>query len=215
LAVQIQPCRRFRSGCAEQRVVIALPTLVKAFITAVAGIALGLWLTFTAVERGFGFGIVEVGPWTLVPKAGSPDADPYARASYARSGEIPLGVAEGLTFFARRDSEGEPLDSRCDYAVAGSLPVARFWTLSVLDPAGRPIANVAGRAGFTSSELLRDADGAAVITLSAHARPGNWLALNEGAPFVLMLRLYDTAAGATMSSFDRAAVPGVVKGRCS
>jgi hypothetical protein len=80
--------------------------------------ALGLWLglaaTYYSVERGhdlgFGtglvFGAVKAGPWSGWPKTGTREADPYARALFARNGETPLGVTEGLGFIARSDSDG-------------------------------------------------------------------------------------------------------------
>lgn len=192
-----------------------MSSLLKALVAGAAGIALGLWLTFVAVDRGFGFGAVQAGPWTFVPRAGAPDADPYARATYARSGEIPLGIADGLTFLGRRDSRGAKLNPACEYRVAGPLPVARFWTLSVMRPDGRPFVAASGRAGFTSSELLRDAAGDFTIVLARNARPGNWLQLPPDGGFVVMLRLYDTAAGATISSVNATAVPRIEKGACA
>lgn len=192
-----------------------MTSIAKAFVTAVIGTALGLWLTYAAVDRSFDVGAVQAGPWTLIPKAGSPDADPYARAKSARSGEIPLGIAEGLTFVARRNSRAAPLDPACEYTVSGNLPVARYWTLNLMSPDGQPLVGATRRSGFTSSEIVRAADGAFSIVLAPQARPGNWLMLDRAARFVLMLRVYDTAAGATISSIDPAAVPSVTRGRCA
>ena len=192
-----------------------MSSLLKVLVAGAAGIALGLWLTFVAVDRGFGFGAVQAGPWTFQPRAGAPDADPYARATYARSGEIPLGIANGLTFFGKVDSKGAPLDPSCEYKVAGPLPVARFWSLSIMRPDGRPVVAPSGRSGFTSSELVRDAAGDFTIVLARSARPGNWLQLPPDGRFVVMLRLYDTAAGATISSVDQRSVPRIEKGACA
>ena len=84
--------------------------LLKMILTVVAGIALGLAATFFTVERGLGFGAVRAGPWTGWPKTGAKDADPYARAVLSRTGELPLGIAEGLTFIARGLQPGTPFD---------------------------------------------------------------------------------------------------------
>ena len=89
-------------------------------MTLVLGVALGLALTWAAVERGYGFGAVKAGPWTAWPRTGSPDADPYARAVLSRSAEIPLALAEGLTFTATSDSGGVPLDGACRYTLSGA-----------------------------------------------------------------------------------------------
>ena len=68
--------------------------ILKMIIIAAAGVALGLAATFFSVERsqnlgqgaGLWFGAVKAGPWTGWPKTGTRDADPYARALFARTG---------------------------------------------------------------------------------------------------------------------------------
>jgi hypothetical protein len=201
--------------CAEQRVESALSTIAKVFLTGVAGIALGLWLSFLAVDRGPAVGTLSAGAWVLTPRGGAPDADPYARAAFAKSGELPLGIADGLSLVAASDSAGRPLDPRCDYRVSGPLPVARFWTLSVMTPHGRPLPSMAGRAGFTSSELVRSADGDYAIVLAREARPGNWLQLPAKRDFVLMLRLYDTAEGGSDAAIEADHVPTIAREHCA
>ena len=107
--------------------------ILKLIVIATAGVALGLAATFVSVERsqnlgqgaGLWFGAVKAGPWTGWPKTGTRDADPYARAFFARTGETPLGITEGLSFIARQDSRGAWLEPRCDYLVSGAVPPAR------------------------------------------------------------------------------------------
>src|SRR3954465_8044933 len=99
-------------------------------VTVAVGVALGLFVTWLAVERGYGFGAVRAGPWTAWPRTGSAEADPYARAVTARSAAIALGLAEGLMFVASADSTGAPLDPVCDYRVRGRTPPARAWTIN-------------------------------------------------------------------------------------
>jgi hypothetical protein len=196
--------------------------LLKILLTAVAGLWLGLEATYYAVERGadqgFGtgliFGAVHAGPWSGWPKTGTREADPYARALFARTSETPLGVTEGLSFIAREDSSGAALTSACDYVVAKAIPAARFWTLSAMGPDGKLFPTTSQRHGFTSSELLRSADGGFEIRVSALARPGNWLEVNESQPFVLMLRLYDTALSANAFAVTASAMPSIVRERC-
>ena len=43
------------------------------------------------------------------------------------------------------------------------MPQARYWTLSLLDPAGFPVADPAERYGFTSAEVLRNVDAPVAI----------------------------------------------------
>lgn len=188
---------------------------VKTLVVALGGAALGLFATSFSVERGFLFDAVQAGPWTAWPKAGTSDADPYAKAVTARTGEIPLGPAEGLTFVAREDSAGRRLRAACDYVVAGPMPTARFWTLTVMSPTGQLIAHPTQRFGFTSAEVLRGSAGGYAVTLSRAARPGNWLPVAEGAAFVLVLRLYDSANSANASTLTAEELPSVTAERCA
>ncbi|MGH6818110.1 MAG: DUF1214 domain-containing protein [Methylovirgula sp.] len=184
-------------------------------IILLAGTVLGFVVTYRVLQRGPVFNVVRAGPWTTVPKSGSLDVDPYVRAIEARSAELPLGTAEGLTFIARTDSNGAPLRPRCDYEVRGSVPPTRYWTLTLLSPRGFLIDNPAKRFGFTSTELLRAADGTFDITVARQARPGNWLPLGSTKPFVLMLRLYDTLLDFGTTKSDASTMPKIVKGRCT
>ncbi|MGH6852694.1 MAG: DUF1214 domain-containing protein [Methylocella sp.] len=178
------------------------------------GVLLGLFVTFVVVERGKGFAAITAGPWTGWPRNGTSDTDPYTRAILAYSGKMSLSESEGMSFVARGDSNGAEFDPACDYVLNGEIPPARFWTLTLLSPAGAPIANPAGRQGFTSSEVLRASDGQFEITLSRHARPGNWLPIGGASKFILVLRLYDSELGAPAAALDAAQMPDLVKGRC-
>jgi hypothetical protein len=188
--------------------------LVKFLSAGCIGVLLGLFVTLVVVERGKGFGAIAAGPWTGWPRNGTSDTDPYTRAILAYSGEISLSESEGMSFVAHGDSNGAEFDPACDYALKGEIPSARYWTLTLLSPAGVPITNTAGRPGFTSSEVLRASDGQFEITLSRHARPGNWLPIGDTSKFILVLRLYDSELGAPAAALDAASMPGLVKSRC-
>lgn len=190
---------------------IFLKTLCVIFL----GIFLGLAATYHTVNQGEQFGAVHAGPWTGFPHSGSSEADPYARAVVSRTAEIPLGLAEGLTFIARTDEAGEKLDPECDYTVRSPIPVARDWTITLMDPLGRLIDNADKQYGFTSAAILRAEDGTFAITISRMARPGNWLPLGGGKDFEIVLRLYDTPVSATATALDAAAMPSITRGRCT
>ncbi len=190
-------------------------TILGKFLSAACiGVLLGLFVTVVVVERGRGFGAIAAGPWTGWPRNGTSDTDPYTRAILAYSGEMSLSESEGMSFVARADSNGVEFDPACDYAVKGEVPSARFWTLTLLSPAGAPIANSAGWSSFTSGEVLRASDGQFEITLSRHARPGNWLPIGATSKFILVLRLYDSELGAPAAALDAASMPGLFKSRC-
>ncbi|MDQ6704266.1 MAG: DUF1214 domain-containing protein [Pseudomonadota bacterium] len=190
-------------------------TILGKFLSAgCIGVLLGLFVTFVVVERAKGFGAIAAGPWTGWPRNGTSDTDPYTRAILAYSGEMSLSESEGMSFVAHGDSNGAEFDPACDYTLKGEIPSARYWTLALLSPAGGPIANTAGRPGFTSSEVLRASDGQFEITLSRHARPGNWLPIGATSKFILVLRLYDSELGAPAAALHAASMPSLVKSRC-
>jgi hypothetical protein len=176
-------------------------------------LALGLGLTIRTLDAGLGFGALRRGPWVAWPKNGTAEIDPYSRARFARSGEVPLGSAEGLSFLARTDDAGQPLHGNCDYVLQGSSPPARFWTLTLLAPNGSLIENDAGRYGFTSAEILRSADGNFAIAIAPDAGSGNWLPTGRAETYVLLMRLYDTPLVAA-TSLHTGAMPRLMRGAC-
>jgi len=156
------------------------------------GVLLGLLLTQAALDRELGFNKLRFGPWIGNPRLGGIFADPYSKAMLARSGELPLGGGEGLTLVAERDSAGNALSAHCTYTIAGDVPPARYWTLAVSYRDGRLIDNPSQRFGFTSSEIVRGADGKINLVASSLPRAGNWIPLAGAEPLRLTLRLYDT-----------------------
>ena len=192
-----------------------MTAFLKSLCMVALGIALGLGATWLAVEHGYGFGAVQAGPWTAWPKTGSTDADPYARAVLSRSGEIPLGAAEGLSFIASSDDSGAALEARCDYVFRSPVPVARYWTLTPVTARGQLFAPPDRRAGFTSAEIVRGVSGAFEIALSRDVRPGNWLPLARSGAFLLMFRVYDTQVSSTSAAVDPRSMPQLVRGACS
>jgi len=164
------------------------------FALAVAAVV-GLGTTWFALSHGATFGAVTIGAWSAWPKYGTPEVDPYGRATIARSGELPVGSGDGIAFIARTDDGGRLLDGRCDVLIAGTTPQARFWTMTLYDQQGRLVANSLDRYGFTSQEILRRADGSFEIVAAPRSRSGNWLPTGGTEQYLLMLRLYDTPVG--------------------
>jgi hypothetical protein len=177
-----------------------------------AGVGLGL--TWTTATRGVELGTLTIGSWTARPRSGSNEIDPYARASIARSGELPIGTGDGITFTATRDDKNKLLDGRCDVVISGVTPPARFWTLTLYDTKGRLVANTLERYGFTSQEVVRSADGAFEIRIAARSRAGNWLPTSAVDRYVLMLRLYDTPVGVATRSQKDAPMPAIATVGC-
>jgi hypothetical protein len=173
---------------------ILLTVLV--LVTAVAGGAASVWFALGSQE---GIGAVTIGPWTSFPALGTPEADPYSKARIAREGVLSLGLTEGLEFVARRDSGGAQLRRNCTYAVHGTFPASRFWTLYAVDEA-RAVINTGHLRppALHSIEALRDPENSVTIAIGSKAAPGNWIPMSGTGPMNLVLTLYD--APATSSS---------------
>lgn len=185
--------------------------LIYAFLLAAV---VGLGATWFAVTRGVAFGGLHLGAWTAWPKIGTQDIDPYARAAIARSGELPIGSGDGVTFTASRDDSGRALDGRCEVVVTGSTPAARLWTLALYDPAGNLVANGVGRYGFTSMEMVRRSDGTFEVVVAPQARAGNWLPSGGVEHYVLILRLYDTPFGVATRAGRETSMPAITTRNC-
>ena len=192
-----------------------MANFIKSVIVALTGVMLGLAATWLSIEKGHGFGAVRAGPWIGWPRAGSPSADPYARAAISRTGEVPLSLAEGLSFQAHEDSAGQPLQRNCVYTIEPPIPVARYWSLSVSTPDGAALSNDFDRSGITSSEIIRSGSGTFKIVMAQGVQPGNWLPLDSTGPFVLVLRLYDTPVSAATSALRASDMPAIKRGACA
>jgi hypothetical protein len=189
--------------------------IVGALLAFAIAAIVGLGATWFTLTRGMAFGAVTIGGWSAWPKTGTPEIDPYARANIARIGALPISVGDGIAFFARADDGGSPLDGRCEIALGGITPTARFWTLTLYDLDGKLVANALDRHGFTSQELVRKVDGHFEILVSPRARPGNWLPTGGVDRYMLVLRLYDTPIGVATRTRREAPMPNITRRACS
>jgi hypothetical protein len=189
--------------------------LIKLFSTLLAGLLLGLGLTYFTTTTQPLLGAVRSGVWTAWPSSGSPEPDPYSKAVFAREGRIPLAAASGLRFLATRDEDGAALVGSCSYQLGGPTPPAQFWTLTLLGPDGFVPPQAPERRGFTSAELLRAGDGSFTIDVAAQARPGNWLPVSGEGRFTLMLSFYETPLSTAIQTGSPAPpLPTIVKTSC-
>jgi hypothetical protein len=183
------------------------------FALAVAA-AVGLGATYFALTRGAAFGALTIGSWTAWPKTGTSDADPYARAAIARTGQLPLALGDGVSFTAQSDDYGRLLDGRCDTVLSGVTPAARFWTLTLYNTEGELVTNSVQRYGFSSQEIVRSADGSFEIVVAPRASPGNWLPTGGIERYSLVLRFYDTAVGVSTKAGRELPMPSIISRGC-
>ncbi|WP_062113757.1 DUF1214 domain-containing protein [Aureimonas sp. AU40] len=180
------------------------------------GLALGLGTLSVAwmIDHFEGTEIVVVGPWHADRTAGSPSADPYAKARQARSGNLTLGLGEGVAFRARVDSDNRELRRECSYRLEGAYPPARIATLAAYDFDGRLIEAGGERPDhLVSLNWMREDDNAAVIAVGPVARPGNWLATAGDGGYILALTFYDTPVS-TDSGAAPIPMPHIVRTDC-
>jgi hypothetical protein len=175
---------------------------------------IGLGATYLALTRGAAFGALRIGAWTAWPKTGTADVDPYARATIARTGQLPIGLGDGVGFSAQHDDSGRFLDGRCEVVLSGVTPPARFWTITLYNVEGQLVANSVSRYGFTSQEIIRRADGSFEIVAAPRASAGNWLPTGGVDRYLLVLRLYDTAVGASTRAGREVPMPAIQMRTC-
>ncbi len=180
----------------------------------VVAAVVGLGATYLALTRGAAFGALTIGSWTAWPKTGTADADPYARATVARTGQLPVALGDGVSFTAQTDDNGKLLDGRCDVVLSGVTPAARFWTLTLYNTEGELVSNSVNRFGFSSQEIVRHADGSFEIAAAPRANPGNWLPTGGVERYALVLRLYDTAVGVSTKAGREVPMPQITTRSC-
>lgn len=181
------------------------------------GVALcfGFGLSWYALTDGKFFGTIDIGPWTAWRDVGNPAPDPYTRAFIARSGGLQLGTSEGLQFIATTDSDSRKLERTCSYRIDGTTPVARFWTLTAVEPqSGALITRADGPADVESDRLARAEDGSIELHVGKRLSPRNWLEITGDGPFSLVLTLYDTAS-LTGTGTEGASLPTIIREDCA
>jgi len=191
-----------------------VPGVAYALYSLALALILGLGTVYATVRGSYPLGRMQAQGWVAYPNLGSRLVDPYARAIMARTGDIPLGLGEGIALVAETDSEGRALDSGCRYVVEGLTPAARHWTLTLYDDEGRPVRTPLERSGFTSSEVMRADDGRFQIALARAPQPGNWLQTPQGGRIRAILRLYDTPVAGSLSWLDPGSLPIVRREGC-
>jgi hypothetical protein len=152
--------------------------LSRAALALVAGLATGLasahWAMSLRPER-----TAKGGTTWRMTGAGEARIGPYALA--ASLAEFRLPPPQSLEFIATRDSEGRTLYGDCVYRLYLPPAKARWWTLQLMPPGERSLS--------ASHAMIAEASGTVEISIARDARPGNWIAPGEAAPFRAILTL--------------------------
>ena len=193
-----------------------MPLFIQALrplLAVAASLILGLGSALYAVRSAATLDATTAGSWQAWARAGTPDWDPYSRARMARSGELPLGTAEGLTFTAWVDQEGDTLLGNCRYAITGQTPQARLWTVEVQRVDGRPAPAPRKLRAIGGDTVLRRPDDTFTISVAPRPVSGNWLSSAGVDAMRLVLRLYDTPIR-TAQFVAEIAMPDIVRDAC-
>lgn len=159
---------------------------------AIAALALGLGSAWWTVHSPRFLARVSVGAWDTSLLAGSTTADIHTRARVALQGLLALDRSETIYFIAERDDAGRPLRAACDYAIEGSAPPARWWSITAYGADYYLIPNPANRYSFNMRTAAPDSSGRFRLIAAREPKPGNWLPTTGAANrFVLNLRLYN------------------------
>jgi len=157
------------------------------------GLVIGGWSAQFGMQRAYGIGAIRSGVWAAWPFVGGLEVDPYTAARITMEGALPLGAAEGLTFEASSDDQGQDLERQCSYELAGGTPPAQIWTLAAYSPDGSILKfNGETPSALLSSDTVRAQDFAIRIKVGRTPSSGNWLKLDGKGKFKMIMRLYDT-----------------------
>jgi hypothetical protein len=188
--------------------------VLKALVSAVSGIALGLFATWLVVAKGLGMGgDVRNGPWRTSLATGSAESGPYHRASIALHGLLALSRSETIYYTAYEDGAGDRLDGRCVYALEGRDPPSRWWSITAYGADDYLIANPAELYSVSRNSIVRHADGTFAVTVKRNANGADQIASGDGA-FSLTLRLYNPDAEVAADP-ARVALPAIRKVSCA
>ncbi len=181
-----------------------------------AALVLGMAAGWRALRRHL---VQDVTGWRLARDIGTTATHPLVRIALAPA--YPLTNEHALYLFADDPRDRAPqwtalrgggplfrhLDGSRQYRIVsdrGSL-AADWWSVTVYDTAGL-IPGPASSCSVLDTGIAPGADGTFVIDIAAARPPGsrNWLAVPQGAPFLVAMRIYGPAPGLVLPRFEEA-----------
>ena len=119
-----------------------------------------------------------------------------------------LPSQEAVYLFASNDESGKRLSGDNDYFIEGNIHniKAEYWSITAYGPDLYLMPNEVNRFSFNADNLKTDSAGNFAITVGSKPGSSNWLPLQKGKKFELVLRLYDGQKD-FMGHLDKAALP--------
>ncbi|MBA4047000.1 MAG: hypothetical protein C0476_00500 [Sphingomonas sp.] len=183
-------------------------------LCAVAGMAFGVGGAVWSVRAAALGAQTVIGPWTTGSDFGTDKASRYTRAVIALRGLLALPASEARYYNAGTDDSGAPLDGKCRYRLTGGALPAKWWSVTLYDPAGYLVSNAAeiysiGSAGLPDSEQM-----AWQVAIGPERVAGHWLPTSGIARFELTLRAYLPTDGGR-GNFTAAQLPRLTRMGCA
>jgi len=158
---------------------------------------------------------LRTGQWTRLESIENTAGNPYRAALKVRTSGVALAPGEGLIFTSDRDESGARFKAGCDYRLAGPMPKATLWSLSVNPENGQATTAFADRRYLVSRTVQWESDGRLSVAIASDARAGNWLAAPPAEGFTVSLRLYDTPLALNTTEMKIEDLPTIEKGACA
>lgn len=177
---------------------------------------IGLSSAWHMIEYGSQLTTLKAGAWVSWLNAGNQQADPYTRAHFARSGQLPMSSTTARYFEATTDDRGRALRSNCEYKIVGKPIDAMWWSIAAYDDEGHIFQNKSGRHAYNSTNIFLRDDGTFQIRTAQRARPGNWLPTTGYGRFRLALRIYRPVDQDSLSNEETAKtrLPAITRVEC-
>jgi hypothetical protein len=192
---------------------------------ALAGGMVGVGSAVQQIRSGMADGTIQNGPWTTAKSYGTTDADALTRAKVALGGLLALPATEAMYFNAKVDDDGRPLDGKCTYEVShfyfpdGGALEARWWSVTLYDPAGYLVRNPQNRYSLGSgTSFLVEAFvfGKWRIRVTPQTLPEEayWISTGGVPRFELTLRTYHPRA-ALLADPGHVPLPSIKRLECA
>ncbi len=182
-------------------------------IGGLVGLAVGTGGAIYAVRAGALGSNTPIGPWSTGRDFGTANASAYTRAVVALYGLLALPASEARYYTATTDDAGQPLDAKCRYRVTGGALPAKWWSLTLYDPAGYLVANPPGIYSIGSVALPAAEQTSWTVMVAPGTQPGHWLPSGGAGHVALTLRAYLPADGGR-GNFSRNQLPYITREAC-
>jgi len=129
--------------------------------------------TWLALTRGTAFGAVAIGAWTAWPKVRHPRRQSLCRGRRSpAAASFPVGSGDGVAFVARTDDDATAARRPLRRADQRHNPAGAVLDAHTVRPAGPPDRPTRSSGqGFTSQEIVRNADGSLDIVVAPRSGP--------------------------------------------